>query len=742
MDSSLAESQFSVFLPPPFAIRIGWVCVHSLWQCLLVAAILHVALRLIPRRSTSEVNARYLLSLAALVALPLLSALTFFASHASPIFTGQVEQAASATPSTLRGDSTSASPGGATDGALTSRLGLARVRLDRLEPWLPLVSVVWCVGAFLAGLRMVVGWALTRQLVARANVSTEDRWQARVSNWCEELGINKAVRFLVSDAIDSPLVVGWLKPVILWPAAALHGMTPQDVEAIIAHELAHIRRGDVLINLLQACIEVLFFHHPAAWWISAQIRTEREYCADDLAVRMLDQRESGTKLSYARALLALEEHRSIPLLSVAAKGGKLLDRIRRLVGVETAGQSPARPIVGGLVTTTLLGLLLAGVFVARPSRATGTRSVMSQPIESAEPDFGADTIAAQARPNLPIDSDIEATLIAEAIINRLTNASVPPDPIRILRAELWQAIEAGKPLTLRQVEARLEDLGIPSQTLHAPPAGMAFDAKSSGTQAVVDPNIISEPIAMAVTARLANAGVEPPILTAIHDVMWDAIRAGKPISLEQLHARLEALGVPAETLHAPPVNRPPGVPPPVIAPLGATHVDPNIVSEPIALAVVARLADAGIKGERLSKIRDPMWEAIRAGKPLSLEQLHALLEAIGVPARTLHERPSQRPAGPPAGESSPQAEPAKSPQPHRGMQTKVTESFADSLLARVSGLGVSSDEIEAIRQEIRDSIAKETPLDFEQLRTRLLEAGIVWDPVTSRLDRLDPARDE
>jgi beta-lactamase regulating signal transducer with metallopeptidase domain len=643
MDSSLAESQFSVFLPPPFAIRIGWVCVHSLWQCLLVAAILHVALRLIPRRSTAQINARYLLSVAALVALPLLSATTYFASDAGPITKRHVEQPASATPLTQGVDSTSTSPWGATDGALAIGLGVARVQIARIEPWLPLVSVVWFVGAFLAGLRMVAGWALSRRLVARAKVATENRWQARVATWCEELGVNKAVRFLVSDAIDSPLVVGWLKPVILWPTAALHGMTPQDVEAIIAHELAHIRRGDVLINLLQACIEVLFFHHPAAWWISAQIRAEREYCADDLAVRMLDRSESGTKLSYARALLALEEHRSIPLLSVAAKGGKLLDRIRRLVGVETTGHSPARPLVGGLVTTSLLGILLAGVFVTSPSRAIGPRSVMIRPAEAVKPEVDADATAEQSRPNLPLDSVIEATLIAEAIINRLTNAGVPPEPLRMMTSELWGAIEGGKPLTLRQVEARLEELGIARQTLLAPPAGMAFDAKTNGVEPIVDPNIVSEPIAMSVTARLANAGVDPQVLTAIHDTMWDAIRAGNPINLEQLHARLESLGVPAAMLHAPPAKLPPGVPPPVIPPLGATNVDPNLVNEPIALAVVARLSKAGVDGKTMSAIRDSMWEAIRAGNPLTLEQLHARLESLGLSAETLHGPPKSGP---------------------------------------------------------------------------------------------------
>jgi hypothetical protein len=244
---------------------------------------------------------------------------------------------------------------------------------------------------------------------------------------------------------------------------------------------------------------------------------------------------------------------------------------------------------------------------------------------------------------LPLDSVIEATLIAEAIINRLTNAGVPPEPLRMMTSELWGAIEGGKPLTLRQVEARLEELGIARQTLLAPPAGMAFDAKTNGVEPIVDPNIVSEPIAMSVTARLANAGVDPQVLTAIHDTMWDAIRAGNPINLEQLHARLESLGVPAAMLHAPPAKLPPGVPPPVIPPLGATNVDPNLVNEPIALAVVARLSKAGVDGKTMSAIRDSMWEAIRAGNPLTLEQLHARLESLGLSAETLHGPPKRGP---------------------------------------------------------------------------------------------------
>ncbi|MFM9059808.1 MAG: M56 family metallopeptidase, partial [Planctomycetaceae bacterium] len=116
-----------------------------------------------------------------------------------------------------------------------------------------------------AAVRMMAGWALTRRLVARATAVADGRWQARVNRWRNALGIDKAVRLLESHAIGAPVVVGWLKPTILWPAGALVGMGPQEIDAIIAHELAHVRRRDVLVNLLQACIDVVFFHHPAAW---------------------------------------------------------------------------------------------------------------------------------------------------------------------------------------------------------------------------------------------------------------------------------------------------------------------------------------------------------------------------------------------------------------------------------------------------------------------------------------------
>jgi len=123
------------------------------------------------------------------------------------------------------------------------------------------------------------------------------------------------------------------------------------------------------VNLLQACIDVLFFHHPAAWWISAQVRGEREHCADDLAVRALERDRAGTRLSYARALVSLEERRMATAFAMAADGGSLVDRIRRLSGVEAPQASPARLVAGALATACMVAVVAAGAAAPRPALA-------------------------------------------------------------------------------------------------------------------------------------------------------------------------------------------------------------------------------------------------------------------------------------------------------------------------------------------------------------------------------------
>ena len=152
------------------------------------------------------------------------------------------------------------------------------------------------------------------------------------------LRLARAVEVLQSTLVKTPVVVGYFRPAVLLPLCVVTGLPEAQLELILAHELAHIRRHDYLVNLLQTLVETLFFYHPAVWWLSRQIRNERENCCDDVAMATV-----GSRADYGRALLAIEELRATSTaLSLASHGGSLLARIRRIAGCE-----PAPRIAGG-----------------------------------------------------------------------------------------------------------------------------------------------------------------------------------------------------------------------------------------------------------------------------------------------------------------------------------------------------------------------------------------------------------
>ena len=163
------------------------------------------------------------------------------------------------------------------------------------------------------------------------------------------------MRLLESSAVAVPVVAGWLKPVILLPTSALSGLTPLQLEMILAHELAHVRRRDPLVNALQHLVETALFYHPAVWWVSRVMRQERESCCDDIATRLC-----GDPLAYAETLARLERLRSPGPLVLAGSGGRLKNRIERLVGVQ--GKPSGSPLVTfGLALGLVCSLGVAGV---------------------------------------------------------------------------------------------------------------------------------------------------------------------------------------------------------------------------------------------------------------------------------------------------------------------------------------------------------------------------------------------
>jgi TonB family protein len=300
---------------------------HFIWQGALIASLLWMALVGMRRCSA---NARYLVSCAALGALALAPAITVFWMYQRP--------------RALAGEAASAGA------PVFLQFSATGAHWSPLETWaLP----VWSLGVALFSLRLLWG-ARSVAAMRRRGLPAEEWICAAVARLAERMGVQRAVRVLMSELADGPSVIGLLKPAILLPAAAISGLAPDQLEAVLAHELAHIRRYDYLVNVAQMLVEALLFYHPAVWWISSRIRMERELCCDDCAVLAC-----GDGLRYARALTMLERLRvSAPALG--AMDGPLAYRIKRLMGV-AAEEGRTSKFAGAVVLCVALALLGASV---------------------------------------------------------------------------------------------------------------------------------------------------------------------------------------------------------------------------------------------------------------------------------------------------------------------------------------------------------------------------------------------
>lgn len=337
---------------------LGWALLHSLWQGALVALLLAVALATVGRRAA---QARYALACGALVLSLALPAVSGFRHY---------PQARAADLSSVEHAPRMAAPRTETRrmAAPMRAVETARPRVEapeRVSPLEWLRSAVashlrWLVLAWVAGVglcsgRMTAEWVKLRRLAASARPAPVE-WQERLDALSGRLGLGRAVRLLQSAAVDVPAAVGWLSPVVLLPVSALSGLSTRQLEMVLAHELAHIRRHDFAVNLAQVLVETLLFYHPAVRWVSHVIRVEREHCCDDVAVST-----SGGALSYARALTALEELRVLPTVqgpAMSALGGSLPERVRRLVTTPSARCS-SRWVAGASVLTLASSLAVA-----------------------------------------------------------------------------------------------------------------------------------------------------------------------------------------------------------------------------------------------------------------------------------------------------------------------------------------------------------------------------------------------
>ncbi|NPC86746.1 M56 family metallopeptidase, partial [Pyxidicoccus fallax] len=573
---------------------LGWALLHSLWQGALVALLLVGALALVGRRAA---HARYALACGALVlslALPVVSGWRHY-SEARALEASSVEPAPRswvlpgvaargaedansgrvAVVGTVTGDGELATRG-AGDAAVLREAAtevplLERVRAKVAEhlQWLVLA---WVAGVGLCSGRMVAEWVKLRRL-AREAVAAPVEWQQRLDALAKRLGLERAVRLLQSSAVDVPAAVGWLSPVVLLPVSALSGLSTRQLEMVLAHELAHIRRHDFAVNLAQVLVETLLFYHPAVRWVSQVIRVERENCCDDIAVGA-----SGGAVSYARALTALEMLRvqpGTPGPAMSALGGSLPERVRRLV-LAPAPRCSSRWVAGASVLT-----LASSLAVAAP-----LTSLMLDREDPAERD---------GTPATPPST------------SRGADARPGVGDLPLPGASLASNTEAGDLLNPPSVIARPTAPGRPASPPSAPPAG------GIAPPAVIAP--ISGALA-APAAPVASAPAPIPGAPAAPAPAPGALAAPAPALIPGTRAAPAPSPVPGALAVPAPAPAPGARAAPAPAPV------PGVIAAPApAPSPRAKDDDADARTR------------VGAGQPLSVDQLIALKMAGVTPAR-------------------------------------------------------------------------------------------------------------
>lgn len=340
--------------------QLGLTLLHFLWQGVLIGALYWLAL-LIGRPASAQT--RYNLAVGTLLVLGLTPFLTF-------VYLGSASAATAS--------------GMGSEGVAVMQLVISATSAEQASTLLAWTVAGWLAGVLMLSLRLILGWHYITRLKRSAKREALAHLIPALDRLRSSMAIRKPVVLAISDRIPSPVVVGWLKPLILFPPALVTRLSPAQIEMVLAHELAHIRRHDHLVNLFQIAIETLLFYHPVVALVSRRIRIERENACDDLAVR-----STRDRLAYVEMLASLERFRQPgPSLTLGLHDGQILGRIRRLV----EQSRPRRQL--GITLPALLGLMLLA----------GSAGVWLMP----DPDSGVPTAGPPALPDALVDTPARA----------------------------------------------------------------------------------------------------------------------------------------------------------------------------------------------------------------------------------------------------------------------------------------------------------------------------------------------
>jgi beta-lactamase regulating signal transducer with metallopeptidase domain len=353
---------------------IGIALLHFLWQGLAIAAAAFTGMTLVRRAAGKYVVAVAMLAL--MTASPVITFLVLAQKQDASVTTARA---------TVLGNTEQSKFAAISSGtAQLFNLGAADAGKGSSIYLLWFVEA-WFLGVLVLSLRPAVGFLLIERMRIKKGAPVTGALRERCFELQRRMRLGRLVQYCESLQLQAPAVVGWFRPVVLLPMSALTGLSAQQLESVIAHELAHVKRLDPFVNLFQIAVETLLFYHPAVWWLSKRIRAEREDCCDDVAISVC-----GNAVEYARALAAMAEWQSAPALAMAANRSPLAERVARLLGVAKLDRGlRGAGLVGGLLcvcASVLAGNALFGAAQANRDRTDSPPTPLVQPerIESSD----------------------------------------------------------------------------------------------------------------------------------------------------------------------------------------------------------------------------------------------------------------------------------------------------------------------------------------------------------------------
>lgn len=359
----------ATFIPENIINALGWTIFHSLWQGLIIGLILFLIFKY--RRNISA-QTRYILGVFSLAAIFTSSLFTFFIAYHSHSSHAEFVTFSSASISNLAGFS-----GRADELSILNPISSGWPQ--SLIRTFNFVSIIWFIGVLLLAMRLAGGMLIINGMRRQGVSPLPAAWEQRMKMLAVKMGLRRSITYLQSQKVRVPTVIGILRPVVLIPAMIISGLPADQLETIIVHELAHIRRHDFLINIMQSIMEALFFYHPVVWIISENVRLEREKCCDDYTIKVC-----GKVSLYARALAWLSELQitaTIPSVAITGNKKNIVHRVERLINNKKMKTNTTERLIAGLVlVTSVLVLTLSTGATFKPSGFAQLESQIELPL--------------------------------------------------------------------------------------------------------------------------------------------------------------------------------------------------------------------------------------------------------------------------------------------------------------------------------------------------------------------------